>query len=244
MTVVRVQQPHTVSHMQRQVLDALQIVGERAIALVMWNSQNADDDTPRCEHCYDEVTGGTDTTGGICPYCFGTTYAHGIKEAVFTSAVFSAIGGDSKYDKSLGEFDLQTSRVQVGPYIDIHDKDYVLKIDGWDITEKGAAPRFQEIWQVQQSFNSAYFKDGFSPTGDSSIIGTNLPVGRTDQSNPIARIRFVFGDTKVVSDNQPFVLYPESVLSETGENRPTEIEPLQTTLFVSDEPVPCLKAME
>lgn len=244
MTIVRVPQPHTVSHMQRQVLDALQIVGERAIALVMWNSQNATDDTPRCEHCYDEVNGTTDTTGGICRYCFGTTYAHGIKEAVFTSAVFAAFGGNSNYDRSMGEFDTQTSRVQVGPYVNIHNKDYVLRIDGWEVTEKGVAPKFQEVWQVQDSFNSTYFKDGFSGLGESNAIGTQLPVGRTDQNTPVAKVKFVFDDTKVMTDNQPFVVYPESDVLDHGENRPTETEPSKTTMFVSDEAVPCRKVME
>ena len=245
MTVVRVYQPHTVSHMQRQVMDALQITGERSIVLVMWNSQNVTHEVERCEHCYDPVYGDSDTTGGICPYCFGTTYAHGVKEAHFTSAIFSSIGGSSSYDKSRGEFDVEDSTIQVGPFIDIHEKDYVLKIDGWDVDDGGVQPICRDLWQVKASYNSAYFKDGFVSLGDSNIVGTSLPISRTDQSNPLSDVTFLFDDTRVVTDKQPFVLYPQSGDIGTEENRPVEVpEEYGAYLVTGDENVPCAKAME
>lgn len=246
MTVVRVYQPHTISHMQRQVMDAMQITGERSIVLVMWNSQNALKDTPRCEHCYDQVNGSTDTTGGICPWCFGTTYAHGVKEAHFTSTIFSSIGGSSTYDKSKGEFDVEDSTIQVGPFIDIHEKDYILKIDGWNVDDDGVSPICHDLWQVKASYNSAYFKDGFSGLEDSNIVGTSLPISRTDQSNPLSDIMFLFDDTEVVTDGQPFVLYPQSVDIGTNENMPVKTGPTSSWAYLvtGDENVPCAKAME
>lgn len=243
MSVIRVYQPHTVEHMQRQVSDALQIIGERSIVFVMWNSQNVDGNVKRCPHCYDPVNGGTDTTGGICPYCFGTTYEHGIKEAHFTSVIFSAIKGESTYDKSMGEYDAENSTIQVGSDIEPHEKDYVAKIDGWNVDIRGVSPIIQESWQVKQSFNNSYFKDGFSSLSKNNVIGTVLPVGKTDQSNPISRIKMVFDDSRVMSDRNGFVVYPESSKIGTKVNDPYEFRPV-VTMTTKDESVPFVMRRE
>ena len=129
MTVVRVNQPHTVYTFARQVEDAMQIVGERAIACEMWNSQNAGD-WPRCEYCYDDIYGRSDTTGGICPHCFGTTYKNGIRKLHFVSVLASSPNDYSEYDKAKGEWDPQNATMQIGQSVNLHEKDFILRIAG------------------------------------------------------------------------------------------------------------------
>lgn len=211
MTVVRVSQRHTVDKFSQWVQDANQIVGERVIAFEMWNSQNAPADLPRCEHCYDDVYSQSDNTGGQCPYCFGTTYKGGIRMAHFTSAIISAPNTTSLYDKNLAEYDAAQSTAQFAADIQLHDKDYVMQVDGWEVTPDGVRPKAVETWQVRGSFNDSWLKDGFDHLGSSHRVGAQLPIGLTDQSDAIRRVAFDGLDARLVSDGQPFVVYDANV---------------------------------
>lgn len=211
MTVVRVDQQHTRNTFSRWVQDANQILGERVLVCEMWNSNNAPANIERCEWCYDDVYGQSDTTGGICPCCFGTTYKHGIRLALFTSAIISAIKSTSQYDKERGEFDTADAVGNFAPDVDLHTKDFILRIDGWDVTDRGLKPRITESWQVKGNFNDGFLKDGYRHLGESQRIGAQVPLSRTDQSNPITDIVYDGMRASLVSDEQPFVVYDESV---------------------------------
>ena len=209
--VIRVDQPHTRGWFSQCVQDANQIVGERVIAFEMWNSQNAPADLPRCPDCYDDVYDQSDGTGGQCPRCFGTTYLGGVRMAHFTSAIISAYDTTSLYDQKLGEYDSSSVYGNFAADVHLHDKDYVMLIDGWDVDEKGVRPTAAETWQVRGSFNDGYLKDGFRHLGESHRIGARIPLGLTDQSEAIRDVVFGGLDARVVSDAQPFVVYHESV---------------------------------
>ena len=211
MTVVRVDQPHTRNTFSRWVQDVNQILGERVLVCEMWNSNNVPANIERCKQCYDDVYGQSDTTGGICSYCFGTTYKHGIRLAVFTSAIISAIKTSSQYDKERGEFDSADAVGNFAPDVSLHVKDFVLRIDGWDVTDRGLKPRITESWQVKSNFNDSFLKDGYRYLGESQRIGAQATLSRTDQSNPITDIVYDGIRASLISDGQPFVVYDESV---------------------------------
>lgn len=211
MTVVRVDQPHTRGWFSQCVQDANQIVGERVIAFEMWNSQNAPADLPRCEYCYDDVYSQSDGTGGQCPHCFGTTYAGGVMLAHFTSAIISSYDTRSLYDKGMAEYDSASAFGNFAADVHLHDKDYVMLVDGWDVSDEGVRPVSAETWQVSGSFNDGYLKDGFRHLGEGNRVGARVPLGLTDQSDPIRSAVFSGMDARVVSDGQPFVVYHESV---------------------------------
>lgn len=232
MPVVRVWQPHTDDMFARWVQDAASIVGERIAYCEMWNTQNADG-VPRCEHCYDDVYGQSDTTGGICKWCYGTTFTGGIKAVHFTNAIIGSPNTTSLYDKAKGEFDMADMVCQVSDDVLPHEKDYLLRIAGWHLLDEDARLSVKlasymdvqefanygspyksgleavhtESYMVKRSFNDGYLKDGFRHLGQSHRLGAQVPVSLTDQSNPISSLVLSDISAPVVSDNQPFVAY-------------------------------------
>lgn len=212
MTVLRVDQPHSRWSMSQWVQDAAQIVGERLIVFEMWNSQNVTPDIHRCRWCWDEFYAQSDTTTGICKHCFGTTYAHGIRLAHFTSGIISAINTTSEYDSAKGEYDTASVTGQFSADIELHEKDLVVRVDGWKMTEYGATPILGEVWQVRDNFNDSYLKDGFSYLGQSHRIGCQVPLGKiVSYRHPILDVLFKGMDERLVSDGQPFILYDPAV---------------------------------
>lgn len=233
MTVVRVYQPHTFDFMSNAVKDAASILGERIVYCEMWNTQNAPKGMPRCKYCYDDVYGESDTTGGICKYCFGTTYKGGIKAAHFTNAIMSSPDTTSTYHKEHGEFDTENLTCQVSDDIKPHEKDYILRIAGWYLQgnqqslsvgdaaymtvdeyalygrqwQKGLKADFASCYKVRRSFNDAYIKDGFHYLGQQNRVGAQIPIGYTDQKNPIVNITLSNIPGQFISDNIPFVAY-------------------------------------
>lgn len=230
--VTRRYQSHTVDWMHRNVMDAMDIVGERCVVFEMWNTQNAPDDLPRCRHCWDDIYQQADTTGGICPYCFGSTYKNGIRSIQFTSAIISVPSTNSLYTADKGQFDSEDVTAQVSGSVRVHQTDYIARIDGWRLLGKrrltvdeaslrtvedladlggfydgGLEPICSQIWEVKDTFNDAYVKDGFSHMGHQRRIGSTLPLSLTDQKNPIHTLRFGGRFYPLTYDGDPFVIY-------------------------------------
>lgn len=230
--VTRTVQPHTLDWMHRNVMDAMDIVGERCVVFEMWNTQNVPVGYPRCSHCWNDVYQQSDTTGGTCPFCFGTTYRGGIRSIQFTSAIISAPTMDSLYLQDKGQFDTEDATAQLSGSVSVHQKDFIARIEGWrvigedpisvedaaqitveDLAELGGyydggiMPVCHQIWEVRDSFNDAFVKDGFSHIGQKRRIGSIVPISLTDQSNPIRRLRFGGAIYPVAYDGDPFVIY-------------------------------------
>lgn len=209
MTVIRADQPHTRSIFAQWVQDAAQIVGERVIACEMWNSQNAPASLPRCEYCYDDVYAQSDTTTGVCSHCFGTSYKGGIALAHFTSAIIGAPQTSSLYDQKNGELDIDTVKAQFSADVQLHEKDYVLRVHSWDVSNDGLMPVDADVWQVAANFSDSYLKDGFRDIGESHRVGAQLTLSQVTQNNPIRNIIFNGMSADLVTDAQPFVVYSE-----------------------------------
>lgn len=219
MTVVRVHQQHTDDWLARAVQDANQIVGERVLAVEMWNTQNAPDWLSRCKYCYNDAYMQSDTTNGWCPYCFGTTYKHGIRLAVFTSAIMSRPVAASSYDQAQGEFDSESMTANFACDVQLHMKDFVLRIDGWKVSDTGLKPKVSELYQVSENFNDAYLKDGYRFLGANHRVGAQVPLSLTDQSNPIVDTIYDGLHKPAESDMQPFVIYDRQVPIKDWEHR-------------------------
>ena len=212
MTVLRVDQPHTRNTFSQWVQDAAQIVGERLIVFEMWNSQNVDQTVKRCKYCYDDVYAQSDTTTGICKHCFGTTYGHGIRLAHFTSGIISTFNTSSEYDQAKGEYDTTSATGQFSADVQLHEKDLVVRVDGWKLTDYGATPIMTEVWQVKDNFSDSYLKDGYRYLGESHRIGCQVPLGKiTLYRHPILDVMFNGLDSRLVTDGQPFIIYDKSV---------------------------------
>lgn len=230
--LTKVSQNHTISWVDRNVQDALQYVGERVIVFEMWNTQNAPSDLPRCRHCWNDVYQQSDTTGGICPYCFGTTYKNGIRSIQFCNAIISIPNTNSLYLQDRGEWDSEDVTCQVPGSIAVHQNDFIARVDGWhllgdrrltveearsiDVQELaytggmyqgGLEPVFTHIWMVRDTFNDAYVKDGFSHVGHQRRIGSTIPLSRTNDENPIHTLRFGGRLFRIAFDGSPFVIY-------------------------------------
>ena len=90
MTLLRSQKLGGVRYLKKAVREALEAEGELALFYQMYNPQNAEG-VPRCPYCSNPAYLQMDYAGSqaICPYCYGTTFEGGIKQAYFLPLLFS-----------------------------------------------------------------------------------------------------------------------------------------------------------
>jgi hypothetical protein len=209
MSVVRIVQPHTSDKVARQVEDATHIAGERVLLVRMYTAHRHPDGWPHCEHCWDDVYQQSDTSNGICPYCYGTGWKNGISSLWFTSAIISDVNNSEDFDKTNGSIDLYKTHVQMAAYVAPEVKDWLFRINGWRIGDKGLSPILSAPYSINTQVKTSYFRDGYSYVDGQNVIGYSFDAEEYRQAHPISNVMVRNVDEALVTDKQVFVVYPD-----------------------------------
>ena len=147
MTLLRSQKIGGVRYIRKAVREALEAEGELAIYYQMYNPQNSAG-VPRCTHCLNGAYQQSDWGASmICPYCFGTTFAGGIRQAWFTPLLFSKPDVRDEHHP-YGDLAEQTSDLYLPDFISAWKGDFAVRINGL-------------VWTARSEDGSVIEKDTF-----------------------------------------------------------------------------------
>ena len=229
--------------LKKCVQEAQQWLGEPALVLSMWNSQNAKN-TPRCKHCYNPAYGQSNTGDDICPYCYGTTYEGGIRAMWLCPIIVSNPEYTQLYDRR-GQLAEQWINFQLPDYVEVWQNDFILRLNGWEnvdnVTTDGQylsmRPLISRGYQLDTP-TPKYVKDGYGYLGTAqrvatiaqgAVINTEHPINNVCLAGvPIEAIDFSL-DQPLPMQNQngalylPYV-YNSQFLSKDGYVTPKTIE--------------------
>lgn len=128
--VIRVPENYTSYNVASKVKEAAQIMGEEMIGLVTYRVGIDELTQPRCV-CFNDVY--DQTQNYQCPYCYGTTFAGGIKESWRTWGI---INDDKNRDlvnsEKQGIFNTHKFSAQVEPFPSYMEGDFIVRVHQWD----------------------------------------------------------------------------------------------------------------
>lgn len=128
MPIVRRWQQAPVHHIQRQVVDATSIIGERFVILRAKHPYT-DPNAERCPDCYDEIYHqSSDPTK--CLTCFGTTYKEPFKEVVVSRGIINV--GETEKKNKTGEYNSHELDATIEPYPLVYKNDFLIRVDEWE----------------------------------------------------------------------------------------------------------------
>lgn len=195
MAVLRNYRDPAVNLFRKQFNEAAQWWGEPAVLFSMWNPQNVQNqDLPiaHCPHCWDDDYGQSNTSGGICPYCFGTGFTGGIRKAWFTNVIRTNPSQTNKIDKLQGHLAGEEATMQAPWQADLWEKDFVLFVNGWEETDVSGiyAPLVQEAWQIAAPPQVKNIKDGSSNYSKMVKICSKCDIKRVNMNHPIMNVEW------------------------------------------------------
>ena len=193
MTLLRSQKIGGVRYIRKAVREALEAEGELAIYYQMYNPQNSEG-VPRCTHCLNGAYQQSDWGASmICPWCFGTTFEGGIRQAWFTPLLFSK--PDVRDDRHpYGDLAEQTSDLYLPDFISAWKGDFAVRINGFNIASQNpfkVTPEAVEVWKIETPQVSVV-KDGLSQIGSFQRVGSTAKASlvNLDPPHPIASVAF------------------------------------------------------
>ena len=159
--------------LRKNVQEAFQWLGENALVLSMFNSQNAGD-VPRCPYCYDGIYGASDTSGKICPYCYGTSYEGGIR-AMWLCPILPSEPAFAELYEAKGQMAQELLRFQLPDYVEVWQDDFILRLNGWEAKEEAGTftmlPSISRAYEIDTP-QPQFVKDGLGYMGTEQRIGT------------------------------------------------------------------------
>lgn len=120
----RLPEPYSVNYLRSAVKDSLSYLGEQAILLSMYHVIPDEGVRERCR-CYDDLY--EDTTEFLCPDCYGTTFAGGVKHAYRVWAMFTDATNSEEQTKT-GVWNPDKRQVQLEWYPPLQQRDYVVRV--------------------------------------------------------------------------------------------------------------------
>ena len=212
MSLIRMHQEHTLTTHRKAVDDAASIVGEMVFALAMYSSLRPA--SKRCSICYDDVYGNTTTSsidGTICPSCFGTTYANGVKTINFTKATIGRAKHQQAMDGSKGQSEMMSSRCSILWPSDLNNKDYIIRVLSWEENSDSIIhAKDIDVFKVVSSPVNTFLKDGLNPTGtSSSLMGQAFDIVRQAPDHPLRSVIWPGMPRKAIVSKQPFIYVPD-----------------------------------
>ena len=202
------------SLLKKNVQEAFQWLGENAVVLSMFNSQNAGD-TPRCVHCWDPDYGQSDTSGRICPYCYGTGYEGGIRKMWCCPIITSQPDFAQLYENK-GQLAEEILNFQLPDYVEVWQDDFILRLNGWQTKEENnsfvmnpAITRAYELATPQLQF----VKDGFGYMGSVQRIGSVTIGSAVNIKHPICSLLLNGLPGSLVNYSMPV---PQPIQNENG----------------------------
>ena len=193
MAVVRSWRNSGLELLKKNVQEAQEILGEPALVVSMYHSQNAGNQ-PRCKYCYDDVYGQSSTSGGICPHCFGTSYEGGVRALWLCPIVVSNPEFTQQYNNR-GQMAEEWLNVQFPDYVETWQNDFLLRLNGWEtidnIDSEGQyvtmRPMISRAYQLDTP-TPIYLKDGNGYTGTKQRVGTKAQCAVVNTEHPIANL--------------------------------------------------------
>lgn len=183
MALVRLPRYHSVSKLQKQVVDALKTQGEPAFVIHTGHSAAQDSFENRCPSCFDPVYLQA-SYSTECPYCFGTGLDPAVIQATLTYVIFSDNNNDEKITKQ-GEFLPVESTVVMDGLVEVTQNDFILRVDSWK-NDKPTSP--VEAFTISR-VSKTTLRDGMR-RGDYSvdIIQQKGSVSRLTNTHPIYKL--------------------------------------------------------
>lgn len=254
-TPIKMVEPFTVDFTRQSVRSSLAWLGEEAVLLQLW--REGDPGAQRCDLCYDDIyksPGFMQTTQGICPECFGTTFTGGVRQAVRVWAVFSDHKASEEYGKK-GTWDPDSREIQCEPFPQLTEHDIVVRVKTWTpdhhAQEVFGYYRLQEVTQDSMRTGNRFGQATWDVVGQRAnlqLLGPGEPI----LNYPVQGVQFpdlrqiaatvipdtyqppvVQPDTKVVFVPVATTTPPGGPIIEPGPGAP-EYYPLQT--YVQEAP--------
>ncbi len=125
----RLPEPYSVDYFRNCVKDSLSYLGEQAVLLSMYHVIPDEGKRSRCQ-CYDDVY--ENSSEFLCPLCYGTTFAGGVKQAVRVWAMFTDTTNTEEISKQ-GVWNPDRRQVQVEWFPPLQQRDYIVRVpkDCW-----------------------------------------------------------------------------------------------------------------
>lgn len=127
--LIRVPENYAVSFGYANIKQTYQAIGEELILLRMYHVNTDSQTQPRCGVCYDDVYKNNEDPN--CPYCYGTTFQGGVKEAWRAWGIVDDQNEDEKISKT-GVWQNETHQVQTEAHPQLNQNDYMIRIKEWD----------------------------------------------------------------------------------------------------------------
>lgn len=129
MSVVKLPRYHSVSRMQRQVVDALKTRGEPLYVVHTAHSADLFENEERCPVCYDDIYDQA-TQSEDCPICFGTGIKNGIRNVGLVYGIVTDNTDDEEITRR-GEFLPNRAQATVDGLVDLYQNDFIIRSDHW-----------------------------------------------------------------------------------------------------------------
>ena len=189
MTILRNQKLGGVRWLKKSVREALELEGELCLYYQMYNPQNPG--AERCSHCYNGsyMQSGYALSNEMCPYCFGTTYEGGIRQAYFTPLLISKAQISNSH-KPYGDLAEQAANAYLPDFIEAWAGDYIVRINGFNLVSENpfkVSPSAVEVWKMGVP-QVSIVKDGLSQIGSFQKLGSNAPLSLVNLDQPIANV--------------------------------------------------------
>lgn len=182
--LIKIPEDYASNTMYSKVKEAAQYIGEECIGLVMYHA-GIDDvgptPRPRCV-CFNEVY--TDTQQFDCPYCYGTTFAGGVKEAWRIWSIWDDDENPIERSKFGGFYDPHAFTVQTEPWPAFYEGDYLLRVSQWD-TNKQAPVAFDGFYKTTNAAQITIRTGNRYGNSNSDQIAQKLKVVSQPDSAPI-----------------------------------------------------------
>jgi hypothetical protein len=125
----RLPEPYSVDYLRKAVKDSLSYLGEQAILLQMYHVVPDEGVAERCPN-YDDVY--QNCARGLCPDCYGTTFAGGVKTVGRVWAQFTDSDANENIDRT-GVWAPDAREIQTEWFPPLTQRDYVVRIpkDAW-----------------------------------------------------------------------------------------------------------------
>lgn len=169
--------------------EAAQRVGEPAVVFSMWNPQNAPEaGIPYCPHCWVDEYSHPDP---MCPYCFGTGFAGGIRKAWFANVIRTNPSQKNAVDQKMGRLAGEDAVLDLPWFMDVWEFDFAVFVNGWNVGEDGSyTPVEQEAWKIAAAPQSKFMKTGSVQYSKKIKIATKCDIKRVNMNAPILGVRW------------------------------------------------------
>lgn len=137
MALIRLPQQYATNRQAQAVRDAMMMIGEEAILLVMYHPAVDEGKQPRCHRCYDADY--AENADYMCQVCYGTTFEGGIKRMGRVWTIISDNTNAQELLQRFGEFEDDERLVQFEALTEVHQHDFVARVQQWTRDHRVAA---------------------------------------------------------------------------------------------------------